>query len=240
MKFSFSIGDKEYSIPEVISVKTFVNAVAWDITDIKHHKPFVASISTCSIAELNKLEEETFNLILGVCISRIDFTETGLQSKINDWSLVNFEDFTFGDFMDVDLLLVGGGIKQNAIELVSKIYQMPEEVAAGTDIKLVWHALLALTKWRQTVYTEYEEFFGLNELKEDVQEENLKLDYEALQFMWYETVIILAGDNFLNISKVVERPYKEALNFLNYKKYQVNKQKLENLKKKNDVSRSFK
>ena len=111
---------------------------------------------------------------------------------------------------------------------------MPESVAANVPIKNVWNALVAATEWRQDTYRDYDEFFELSDNRGD---EDVVVSLEGIQLMWYNAVLVLAEKQFLNIQHVVERPYKEALNFLTWKKNEASKMQLEQLKKKNDLQR---
>ena len=55
--------------------------------------------------------------------------------------------------------------------------------------------------------------------------------------MWYEAILMLADHQFLNIGLVTARPYKEALNFLTWKKNEIAKQQLEQVKRKYDLQK---
>lgn len=236
MEFSFSINDIEYEIPKVINLDLFVRAIAWDITDYKNLRPFVSEITGCPLMDLKQLDKDTFELILGMCISRLQLTETEPLRNIDTYTLIDFNSMSFGQFMDIDILLAEGGVQKHAIALTSILYGIEESIASELDINLVWSSLISLVKWREDTYKEYEEFFGTSEMsEEDSDVHNLNL-----QLMWYEAVILLADDKFLNIDLVVQRPYKEALNYLTYKKHQADKIKLENLKRKHDLQRRTK
>jgi hypothetical protein len=239
MDVSFKIGDAEYEIPEVIDLRLFVRALAWDITEYKNLRPFVSTITQCPIAQLNLLDEKTFELILGCCIRLLDVNEIEISHNIGLYQLKPFHEYTFGEFMDIDILLAGGGIQRHATELVSKMYGMPESIAERTDIKKVWPALLEIVKFRKSVYLEYSEFFGMDSTLDD-EKEIKEFDISELQYMWYGAVLVLADNQFLNINTVTERPYKEALNFLTWKKHEAEKAQLENLKRKNDIQRRTK
>lgn len=229
MNVSFKIGEEIFSVPEFISLSMFERAIAWDITDVKNHKPFVATITDCPIALLNLMDTDTFNLVLGVCVSLIDVTELEVYNTLGFFSLKNFDEFTFGDFIDIDIM-VADGLTGHATEIASKIYDMPYNQMAEIDVKKVFPSLIAMSKFRERVYKEYDEFFDLgtrNEANDDIE-----MSINNLQLMWYEAVLVLADHHFLNIQHVVERPYKEALNFLTWKKNEIAKQQLENVKRK--------
>lgn len=235
MDFSFTIDGTEFVIPRVINLRLFERALSWDITDYKNLKPFVSTVTTCPLSELDKLDKETFEIVLGICISRIDVNETEIRLNQGQYKLKPFEELSFGDFMDIDVILTSGGIQKNASVLASKLYGMPLRTAEELDINSVWGTLLQCAKWREGVYKEYNEFFGIPEdMPEDVVVDRTP---EETQFMWYEAVYLLANEQFLNIEQVVLRPYKEALNFLTYKKHLAERAKLEQLKRKNELQR---
>jgi hypothetical protein len=233
MEFSFQIGDQNYEVPAIIDIAAFERAMAWDITDIQNHKPFVASITACPIHVLNRLDNITFEVVLAICMSRLPIEEGEVNFTLGVYPIKKFEDFTFGDFIDLDIL-IADGLTKHVIEIVSKLYGMPEEHAATIDINKVWSTLIALTKWREAQYREYDEFFNLSQ---SVEQDGPEMTINNLQLMWYEAVLVLADSHFLNIQHVVERPYKEALNYLTWKKNQVAQQQLANVKKKYDLQK---
>ena len=233
MEFSFTIGTQEYTVPEVITTELFQSAMAWNIEDSKNLKPFVSVMSDCPLHQINLLDDATFEVILAICVTRIDFSDTELRRNIGAYQLLDFNSMNFGQFVDIDML-ISDGMAKHVIELTQKLYGMPESVAANVPIKNVWKALVAATEWRQDTYRDYDEFFELSDNRGD---EDVVVSLEGIQLMWYNAVLVLAEKQFLNIQHVVERPYKEALNFLTWKKNEASKMQLEQLKKKNDLQR---
>ena len=173
-----------------------------------------------------------FKVKEGKVISAEEVNQQGTLTPVVT-PIKKFEDFTFGDFIDLDIL-IADGLTKHVIEIVSKLYGMPEEHAATIDINKVWSTLIALTKWREAQYREYDEFFNLSQ---SVEQDGPEMTINNLQLMWYEAVLVLADSHFLNIQHVVERPYKEALNYLTWKKNQVAQQQLANVKKKYDLQK---
>lgn len=233
MEFSFTIGANEYTVPDIVTVDLFQKAVSWDLEDIKNHKPFVSTLTECPLFELNKMDDDTFNVILAVCVSRMNFEDTELKRSIKSFQLVDLDSLTFGKFVDMDIF-IADGLTKHLIQLIAILYDMPESIVARADIKDYWQAVMMVNEWRNNVYREYDEFF---DLKESDGSEEVKFQINNLQLMWYEAILVLAEHKFLDIQHVVERPYKEALNFLTWKKNQIAKQQLEKLKQKNDLQR---
>jgi len=235
MDLSFTIGEESFEAPDVITLELFERAIVWDIEELKNLKPFMATILNCPIYKLNMMDEEVFYFISGILIHRIDVSDVEVVDQIEEFKLRKFEDFTFGEWVDLDTF-ISKSATQNVTKIASILYGADEEICKDWDIKEVWGAIVEANKWRETVYKEYDEFFELGESEEsdeDASDANIQL-------MWYQSIIVLADDDFLKIHQVVERPYREALNYLTWKKSQVQKQKLEILKRKNDVQRRFK
>lgn len=237
MEFSFLIGDQEFEIPQVIDLELFQRAMAWDISDVQNHVPFVATILGCSPSVIQSFNPELFELALGVCVSRIAFEDREPLRELHGHSLKSFNDLTFGDFMDLDLLVTQSATT-NAIDIICKLYDISFEEASTIPANEAWPTIDAFIKWRAYTYKEYGEFFETDRMEDDEPIEPIDHSIGQLQLMWYEAVLALANHEFLNIHKVVNRPYREALNFLTWKKNEIAKQKLQNLKRKHDIQRS--
>lgn len=232
MQVNFTIGDKEYKIPEVINLRRFERAIVWDIEDLKNLKPFVASLIDVPLMELHKLDEEVFHFLSGVCLFRIDVSQCQPREELNGYSLIDPDGFTFGQLIDLDTF-ISKSATQNASKIAAILYDAPIDEVEEWDVKEVWGAIQMVGKWREGVYREYDEFFELSEVEVDPQEAR----ESNVQLMWYEAVLALADEKFIDIHKVVERPWREALNFLTWKKDKIQKQKLEILKKKHELQR---
>ena len=233
MEFSFTIGTQEYTVPKVVTTELFQKAIAWDIEDEKNHKPFVSVMANCPLHQINLLDTDTFNVVFAVCVSRLNFEDTELRHNIGGFQLLNFSSMTFGQFVDIDML-IADGMTKHVVELTHKLYGMPEDNAAKKDIRDTWKALIAVSEFRTSVYQEYDEFFDLS--NQD-QQDDITVSIDAIQLMWYNAILVLAEQKFLNIQYVTERPYKEALNFLTWKKNEIAKEQLQQLKRKNDIQR---
>ena len=235
MNVNFTIGDKKYVVPERVTCGRFEKAIAWDFEDDKQLKPFVATLLDVPLMDLNLLDDEVFGIITGICITSMDISNTELHTEINGYKLRNQDEYTFGNLVDIDTYMTMS-TTQNICKIASILYNAPESTVSEWTVNEVWSAIVEAGKWRMSVYREYDEFFELSETTKDDQEAAKDAN---IQLMWYQAILVLADSNFLNIHKVVERPYKEALNFLTWKKAELAKQKLETLKRKNDLSRSI-
>lgn len=227
MEFSFQIDDKEYAVPTDLTVGTFQLAISWDLTDQKSYKPFVSAITGCPLPDLDKVDDFVFSMILKACFDRIPSSKEPVH-QVASHTLLDIDNISFGDFVDLDIL-IADGVGKHVIDLAAKLYSIDADAAASLPIEGVWSTILWLYDWRKSVYRDYEEFFETQNAKSDDDE---KATINNLQLMWYEGILVLAEGQFLNIHKVVQRPMREALNFLTWKKAQAQKQKMEEVKRK--------
>ena len=79
--------------------------------------------------------------------------------------------------------------------------------------------------WRLKLYTKYKSLFNFNES----DSEDTKNNSDAV-YVWYDMLMILADEKFLNIDSASSRPVYEALNFLAWKKDMAAKEELERKK----------
>lgn len=238
MKLEFTIGTETYRVPDYISIETFQKAVVWNIEDLKNLKPFVATIIGCPMYHLDKLDEEVLAFITGTCLSKMNMQQSDLLLTIEDqetyYNLMDFDEMTFGQFIDIDTY-ISKGAALNLSKIVSVLYGVNERECLQWNVEKVWAALQAVAQWRISIYKEYDEFFELED-NEDVGE--VEESEPNIQLMWWESTMALANEDFLKVHQVVERPLREAMNFLTWKKAKVQKEKLEILKRKNAIQRS--
>lgn len=228
MEFEFSIDGTTYIVPTEIPVGTFQRAICWNLIDDASHRPFVAALTGCPLPQLDKVDDFIFAMIFKACVDRIPTSDVPVH-QIDSYHLLGTDDLTFGDFIDLDIL-IADGVQQHVVEITAKLYSVTEDVAAGLPIHLVWPSILHFFKWRKSVYQDYDEFFETQGKGGETDEDRPTIN--TLQLMWYEGVMVLAEGKFLNIHQVTDRPYREALNFLTWRKAQVQKERMQALKRK--------
>ena len=209
MELQFTIEDITYKVPSHISLECFAKAIVWNLDDLNNLKPFVATIMECPLSTINKLDEEVLAFITGVCLQRFQLNNQPVNSSVLDHTLIDFEEITFAQYIDLDTF-ISGGVGNNVIDIASVLYNCNREEIKSVPIETVWGAVVEYTKWREGTYKEYDEFFELEGQKEGPQPE---MDGEEanIQLMWWEAIMALANEDFLKIHQVVERPWREAL-----------------------------
>ena len=238
MKLEFTILDKTYYVPQHISLECFEKAIVWNLDDLKNLKPFVATIMECPLHSINKLDEEVLAFITGVCLQRFQLINQPVNFNVLEHTLIDFDEMTFSQFVDLDTF-TSKGVQNNVINIAKILYNCSRDGIKREPVEMVWGAIVEYTKWREQVYREYDEFFELSNQEGPQLSEEQKQDTN-IQLMWWEAIMALANEDFLKIHQVVERPWREALNYLTWKKAQVQKEKLQQLKAKNDLQRRTK
>ena len=238
MKLEFTILDKTYYVPQHISLECFEKAIVWNLDDLKNLKPFVATIMECPLHSINKLDEEVLAFITGVCLQRFQLINQPVNFNVLEHTLIDFDEMTFSQFVDLDTF-TSKGVQNNVINIAKILYNCSRDQIKREPVEMVWGAIVEYTKWREQVYRDYDEFFELSNQEGPQLSEEQKQDTN-IQLMWWEAIMALASEDFLKIHQVVERPWREALNYLTWKKAQVQKEKLQQLKAKNDLQRRTK
>ncbi len=236
MQLKFTIGENTYNIPEVASVAQFESSIQWDPNQEKNWKPFVSTLTGAPLRDLGLLEEDVFNFILGACINAITVEDEAPKQVLQYNKIIEPEDLTFGQFIDIDLYTTIEPLT-HIKEIGAIAYNTAVDDVAQWPIRDVWPAFLALNRWRKQVYRDFDSFF---ELEGKEREEGTRTTLSQLHKMWYDIILVLADHKFLNIEPVVNRPWREALNWLTWKKQKVAEEKLEILKKSNDLQRNSK
>lgn len=234
MILEFTINRVTYKVPEIIDIDTFEKAIVWNLDDLKNLKPFVATIVGCPLSALDLLDDEVLAFITGTCLQKIQVHGGTIQEHVGESNLIDFDSISFGEWIDLDTYLsIGPG--ENLSKIIEILYNSKK--VGHWDSNLVWGAVKALAEWRAGVYREYDEFFELSDTNEGPQPDPEEPSQSNIQLMWWQSIMALTDGDFLKVHKVVERPYREALNYLTWKKAQVQQDKLNNLKRKNDIQR---
>ena len=178
---------------------------------------------------LGKEEREVLiNIIFNICYP----SENPINKTLNEGHLINFNDITFGRFVDLEIFF-SKGLEGNIEKIVEKLYNV--KPSKYTTIGEVYPAILSYLNFRTLIYTKYKNLFGLDKyefFKDDMAEEkNLNNDPA---YVWFDMLMVLADGKFLNIEEVTNKPLISALNFLAWTK---EKLEIEQRNIKNELQR---
>jgi hypothetical protein len=200
---TLNIEDKTYTIPERLTVDQWNQCIQWDF-ELDHHWPRLLGIITgAPIDQLMKAPKE--GLELGIrLISEI-------ANQRESAKMLDVSTLMFGQFVDLEIAL-GHGVNnklQNMIDILNP------------DIQFVDEALYVVEKyidWRNSLYRQYSNLFGLNDEYEGDEDEETTPDPNHIARSWYRVMVTLSGDNILNLDRVTEEGVVKTLNFMAHQK----------------------
>ena len=108
MELQFTIADQTYKVPQYISVECFARAVVWNLDDLNNLKPFVATIMDAPLSAMHQLDPEVLAFITGVCLQRFQLGDQEMKHHCLGHNLIEFDDMTFSQFVDLDTFISKG------------------------------------------------------------------------------------------------------------------------------------
>lgn len=232
MKFELKIGEESYSIPEYYTLGQWARMSQWNMQD-PNDWPFLLAnalgIKDAKILlELKSEDEKKFNFILSIVLSALDLNVGKYREEIQGYKMISLEKMTVGTWIDLDVM---ASDNKRQDELLARLYEMPLETARELNVNWVYPSLKLYANFRKSVYRSYSALF---EYKDNNEGEDLLLGNKSMTpaHAWYETLMVLCGGNFRDIEYVVKRPFKEAFNFLAWKKTKMLEEQMELNKQK--------
>ena len=228
MQFSLHIGDEQYAIKDRWTITEWMNILKWS-PEIEENWPRLISHALgCSLEDAMAIPDDTMYVIMGIMINQINPQDTEFKPIINGHELINFDKITFGQFVDLEVML-SREPRKTMDTIVSILYSGAD--TTGWYIDDVWPAFEYYLSWRKEIFRQYKSLFEID----DVEEGTVSGSKDQIH-AWYDMIMVLADEKFLNIELVVERPMIEAFNFLAWKKDEAIKQQIElNKRKKNKI-----
>ena len=209
------IEDQVLVPPQVITVGQFEALGPWNVEN-REHAPFVCAILYNQPVELfKKVPNYELSIMMSLALQPIQhLNSVEVQHQVMGHSLLNLDEMTFGNFVDLDVLTQKGSLN-NLVNIIAILYDVEIETAAEWNIMESWGALKTWLDWRSQFYRKYSEFFNLDAMGGGDSDETV-----SIESAWYSAIMVLAGEDFLKIHQVTERGVVEALNYLAYKKDQ--------------------
>ena len=134
--------------------------------------------------------------------------------------IISFENITLGQFVDLEIF-ISRDYRKTMYEIINILY--PDNINGDEMFSQYWPGVERYLKWRITLYKNYKNLFGISDDERDEMEDLLdsKLD---LAYSWYDNIMTLADEKFLNIDPVLQRPLIEALNYLAWHKTKIERE----------------
>tara|TARA_R110000772_G_scaffold18950_1_gene53352 strand:- start:1184 stop:1852 length:669 start_codon:yes stop_codon:yes gene_type:complete len=209
MSYSLVIGDKEYTLPSDIPIDKWVELN-------KNSNPFVwmNSVYDIPIDEIKSIPEKTRELAIQLIKAIMNPTWVPIRQTLVDTELINFEDIKLGQFIDLEVYI--DDYYTNYPNIVKILYQTENNVG-NLGISQVHSAVTKFFTWRLLVYKQYKNLFELDIDGDDIvqvqQDKHVKPAH-----IWYDVVMTLSDNKFLNMDAVLEKPLIQSLNWLAWNK----------------------
>lgn len=223
---TLNIEDKSYTIPNRLTIEQWSQIVLWDFESHYNWPRLLSIITGAPTDKLVRAPRE--GLELGISII------SELANIRQEASMVDVSKLMFGQFVDLEIAL--------SVGVNSKVQEMLNILAP--DVVYIDEALWVIESyisWRNTLYKQYQNLFGLNDELEDEDEDvDVTPDPNHIARSWYKVMVRLSNDNILNLDAVTEQGVIKTLNFMALQKQEIEQQnqKILNQNRKNDVQRN--
>jgi len=211
-------------VPTTYTVEQWMRLSKWQLKEKEDWAFIIAQATGAPIRELKEIEtndEMLFSFMVSIVFSAFGEISGEVRQKLGKHELMKLEEMTIGNFIDLDIWASDGKYFDR---LISKLYDMPVEQIKDLPINEVMPAAQYYFNWRRSVYKAYAELFDYREDEEAKPDPDETPQSPA--HAWYETVMVLCDGQFKDIQYVVGRPYREAFNYLAWKKTKVAAEKM--------------
>lgn len=223
------IGDKEYMMPEKLLLNKWVEVSKYDISLEFMWGKIISIIMDIPMDEVELIPNKTRELLIVFIAPLLTLDETIKFDEYNGGKYMNLNTITFGDFIDMDVW-INEGLEKNIKPIINKLYGV--EVKDDTTIDEVLGGVFYYIKWRNNIYYQYKNLFGIggDYLQVEVDEEQVKSN---IRKSWLNVIMVLAKEDVLRMNEVAELPLLQAFNWLAW-----HKEKIELEKQRNELQRN--
>jgi hypothetical protein len=227
MAVKLTLGDIKYQLPERFTVTQWESLLKYDFETYRDWSKILGTALDAKPEEFELATIESMTLAISFIIA--------LMNQRTETVVIDFNEISFGQFVDLDIYIVQGvekNIKPILDILNSKTYWSDEAM---------W-LIEQYQKFRVHTYRAYSGLFGLNDPKGDDEEDLENIDPNKIAKGWYRIIADLADNDVLKMDAVTDEPLKKILNFMSLRKELQLEENFKQLqqKRKHDVSRNRK
>ena len=214
--YKLNLKGREFDIREDYTIEEWMDLQKWDANIEANWPRLLSSAVGMTIEEAKEIPMETMQVAIGLLMVTLSPDHVALKDNIDEYGLIDFNSITFGQWVDLEVLL-SRDPRKTLDKMIAVLYGAKE--TKHWQLRDTWPALQKYLVFRKTVYTNYKALFEIDDIDTSTVKE-LKDQSHA----WYDMIMVLADEKFLNISDAVDRPMVEAFNFIAWKKDQMIKQ----------------
>jgi hypothetical protein len=212
-----SIDGREYNLPTDFTIKKWVELQKLTGDTDK----LISSAMGIPLEFAKLIPEKTKTLAVTLIIA----TLYPSWNKNVKPGLISFENITLGQFVDLEIY-ISRDYRKTMKEIINVLYSI--DIKDNEMFSDYWPGVERYLKWRITLYNNYKNLFGMGG-DDDIEIDDLPNNKVDLAYSWYEHIMVLSDEKFLNIDPVLQRPLIEALNYLAWHKTKLEKE-AENIK----------
>jgi uncharacterized iron-regulated protein len=205
MSIKININDKQFAIPDRLTVAEYSKAIQFDWSDSKYYPMIISQLTGAPLLLMSKANDEILHLGMGFVVKSMNDRK--------ECKMLDLESLTFGQFVDLDVYLTGG-LDTN----IEKIIEILTPNAKWAD-EAMW-AIDQYAAFRTYIYRQYSVLFGINQKETFDELEPENKDKQANARAWYKIIVGLANGDILKLDEVTEQPLKKTLNFMSLQKEQ--------------------
>ena len=208
--YKLNVKGQEFDIREDYTLREWVDLQKWDASIEANWPRLLAEATGMSLDQAKEIPLETMQVAIGLLMVTLSPDHVKLKDIIEDHSLLDFNQITFGQFADLEVLL-SRDPRKTLPKMIGVLYGC--KFTEDWLLRDAWPALQKYLVFRKSVYNNYKALFEIDDIDEGTVE-----DIKDQGHAWYDMIMVLADEKFLNIEHVVDRPLTEAFNFLAWKK----------------------
>lgn len=220
---TLKVDGQRYKIDGNPTVEQWMNLMKWDFESPVHWQYIIEAVTGLTFNVIREMNPEQQRLAVTLIAHAI--------SERQEVRLPNFEQLTFGQFVDLEYLLAQG--TEKALPAILEKLE-----ANHTHTQEALYVTEKYISWRNNIFKQYSSLFGLNDLDVDEDEKTTKPRDVAAN--WYRVIVELTNDDLMKVSQITEMGVKEVLNFMAVRKEKqmAELNRLKQQKRQNDLQRA--
>lgn len=229
--YTLVIKDKEYKLPEDLTLDEWIEVTKYDISVPFNHKKIVSLCFNIPYDEVMIIPDKTIELLISFVYVMLYPDHQPVNKDYMGGDYINLQGLTLGKFIDMEVYL-SEGYNKRIKDIVKTLWGV--EPTEEFMISGVWTGIQSFVTYRNSLYKNYTNLFG-GEGDGYAEVEN-KQTTTDIKKIWYDIILTLAEGKFLDIDNVTDKLLVSAFNWLAWNKDRMEKQKEEI--KKNDLQRN--
>lgn len=210
--YKLNVKGQQFDIREDYTIEEWMNLQRWDPQIEENWARLLSEATGMSLDQAKEIPMETMQVAIGLLMVTLSPDHSALKVSVEEHGLIDFDQITFGQWVDLEVLL-SRDPRKTLDQMIAVLYGAKE--TRHWQLKDTWPAIQKYLVFRKSVYNNYKALFEIDDIDAGTEE-----DLKDQSHAWYDMIMVLADEKFLNIDAVVDRPMVEAFNFLAWKKDQ--------------------